>query len=123
MPVRQPDPAAIGRVAALLEAGDEVPRDELAEAARAITAELAARHPGHTIEVRLPPFAACQVGALGGEGPAHRRGTPPNVVEMTPATAIRLAAGQLTWAEALTSGQVQHSGAHAADVAAMLPLI
>jgi len=122
MPTRRPDPAAITAVAALLAAGDEVPRDDMAEATRAVAAVLAARHPGATIEVRVPPFAAVQVCALGGEGPTHRRGTPPNVVELAPATMIRLAVGSLTWDDAVTSGLVRHSGAHASDVAKMLPL-
>jgi len=120
MAKRRPDFGSIARVAALLRDGADVPRDDLAEAARAVTATLGERHPGQSIEVRVPPFAAVQVSA--GEGPAHRRGTPPNVVELDAQAAVRLAAGALTWRDAVAAGLVRHSGAHAADVAAMLPL-
>jgi len=119
---RTPDQAAIARVAALLATGGAVTREDLAEAARAVVAALAAAHPGHTIEVRVPPFAAAQVGSKDGEGPAHRRGTPPNVVELAPETAISLAVGDLSWDGAAAAGLIRYSGAHAADVASMLPL-
>jgi len=120
--IRTPDPAAIARVATQLAAGKTPGRDDMAEAARAIVSALAAIHPGHTIEVRIPPFAAAQVGALDGEGPAHRRGTPPNVVELAPETAVSLAVGDLSWDDAVSTGLIRYSGAHAADVASMLPL-
>jgi len=119
---RHLDPAAIDRVAGQLRAGIGAGRSDLAEAARGVTAALAARHPGHTIEVRVPPFAAVQVGTIAGDGPAHHRGTPPNVVEMSAETLVRLAAGDMAWADAVAAGLVRHSGAHAADVATMLPL-
>ena len=112
----------IDRVAALLAAGEPAPRDDLATAARSIAAELAARHPGKSIEVRIPPFAAVQVGAAGGDGPTHRRGTPPNVVELAPETAVSLATGSMKWDDAVAHALVRYSGAHAGDVAAMLPL-
>jgi len=113
---------SIETVAELLAQGLPVGRDDLAGAARAVVAALAAAHPGHTIEVRVPPFAAAQVGALDGSGPSHHRGTPPNVVELSPETAVKLAAGALKWDDAVKSGLVRYSGAHAADVAQMLPL-
>ena len=121
MPSSAPDADAIRRVAALLDAKDAVSRDDLAVAARAVTATLKARHPGRTIEVRVPPFAAVQVGASHG-GPEHRRGTPPNVVEMDAATIVRLATGALAWDYAVAQGLIRHSGAHATDVRSMLPL-
>jgi len=113
---------SIEHVASLLADGVPVSRDDLAEAARAVVAALAAAHPGHTIEVRVPPFAAAQVGALDGTGPSHHRGTPPNVVEFSPETAVRLAVGAVTWDDAVKAGLVRYSGAHAVDVASMLPL-
>jgi len=119
---RLPDSAAIARVASHLAAGETVARDDMAGAARAVVSALAAAHPGHTIEVRVPPFAAAQVSALDGEGPAHRRGTPPNVVELAPETAVLLAVGDLLWDDAVSAGLIRYSGAHAADVASMLPL-
>jgi len=113
---------SIETVAELLALGRPVARDDMAQAARAVVAALAAAHPGHTIEVRVPPFAAAQVGALDGSGPSHHRGTPPNVVEFAPETAVRLAVGALTWDDAVKQGLVRYSGAHAGDVAQMFPL-
>ena len=83
---------------------------------RAFCARLGQRHPGGSIEVRIPPWAAVQVGF--GDGPTHRRGTPPNVVEMSPETLIALATGALCWGEA----EIQTSGSHAEQVAAAFPL-
>ncbi|MCL2490998.1 MAG: sterol carrier family protein [Propionibacteriaceae bacterium] len=114
---------AIGRVEAALSNGAPVSRDDLAAAARAVVAALAAANPGNTIEVRVPPFAAGQVGALDGAGPTHRRGTPPNVVELAPETAVRLATGALSWEDAVQASLVRFSGAHASDVGQMLPLL
>jgi len=116
------DPAIITDLAARLTAGAEIPLDEIAQAARAVTGLMAQRYPGATIEVRVPPVAAVQVGAIDG-GSSHRRGTPPNVVELAPLTMIELAAGLKTWDEAVEAGLIRYSGAHARDVAAMLPLI
>jgi len=113
---------SIEAVAAALTEGSPLARDDLAGAARAVVTALAAAHPGHTIEVRVPPFAAAQVGALDGTGPSHHRGTPPNVVEFSPETAVRLAVGATTWDDAVKAGLVRYSGAHAVDVAQMLPL-
>ena len=42
--------------------------------------------PGRSVEIRIPPYAAIQCV----EGVNHRRGTPPNVVEMAPETLIVL---------------------------------
>ena len=62
---------------------------------RTLAAMLAARHPGRSVEVRIPPYAAVQCG-IGDPGPTHTRGTPPNVVETSPLTFLRLATGRLT---------------------------
>ncbi len=78
---------------------------------------LAQEHPGHTVEIRVPPFAAVQ--AI--EGPRHTRGTPPNVVEMDAATWLDLVAGRSSWDEALGSGRVSASGLRA-DLRGLLPL-
>lgn len=119
---RAPDLAAIAEVGALLSSGCEVSRQRLALAARAVVAALASRHPGSSIEIRVPPYAAAQVGAVDGQGPNHHRGTPPNVVELAPSTIIQLAVGSLTWDDAVAAGLVSYSGAHAGEVALMLPL-
>jgi hypothetical protein len=78
---------------------------------------LAARAPGRSLELRVPPYAAVQCV----EGPRHTRGTPPNVVETDPLTWVRLAAGRLGWPDALTSGLVRASGERA-DLSGWLPL-
>lgn len=79
--------------------------------------EFAERHPGGAVEIRIPPFGAVQ--CMG--GPRHTRGTPPNVIEMDWATWIRLAVGQVAWADALASGKATASGSRA-DLSAVLPL-
>jgi len=94
-----------------------VPRPVLAAAVRFTLEELAARAPGPTTEVRVPPFAAVQCLA----GPRHTRGTPPNVVETDPQTWLDLVCGRLTWAEAARDGRVRASGQRA-DLSEVLPL-
>ncbi len=78
---------------------------------------LAQRNPGHTVEIRVPPYAAVQAVA----GPRHTRGTPPNVVEMTSDTWLALADGTLDWTTAVGSGRVHASGLRA-DLSGYLPL-
>jgi hypothetical protein len=96
-------------------------RGALARASRALAAVLAERHPGRSVEVRIPPFAAVQC-ALGDPGPRHTRGTPPNVVETDAVTFLRLAVGRTPWAQALASGKVAASGLRA-DLTPALPLL
>ncbi len=79
--------------------------------------ELAAAHPGHAVEVRVPPFAAVQCM----EGVKHRRGTPPNVVETDAATWLALATGALPWADAVAAARVAASGDRS-DLSSVLPL-
>jgi hypothetical protein len=78
---------------------------------------LAERAPGHTVEVRVPPYAVVQFLP----GPRHTRGTPPNVVETDGATWLALATGHLEWAAAVAAGRVRASGQRA-DLSAYLPL-
>jgi hypothetical protein len=78
---------------------------------------LADRNPGHSVEVRVPPFAAVQVI----EGPRHTRGTPANVVETEPATWVLIATGRLPYADAVAAGLVKASGLRA-DLGPYLPL-
>jgi len=96
-------------------------RGARARSMRALTAVLAARHPGRSVEVRVPPDAAVQC-AIGDPGPRHTRGTPPNVVETDPVTFLRLAAGVETWDAALAAGRVSASGLRA-DLSSVLPLL
>ncbi|MEU7840537.1 sterol carrier family protein [Micromonospora sp. NPDC049114] len=106
-------------VAALsaLDEGRTPERPVLREAVRSLLAVLAERAPGRSVEVRVPPYGAVQCVP----GPRHTRGNPPNVVEMSPQTWLELAAGRITWAEAVTDGRVQVSGIRA-DLSAYLPL-
>ena len=73
--------------------------------------------PGHSVEVRVPPYAAVQVV----EGVRHRRGTPPALVECDARTWLLLAAGRLTWDDAIASGVLRASGERS-DLSAHLPL-
>lgn len=78
-------------------------------------AVLAERAPGHSVEVRVPPYAAVQCIP----GVRHTRGTPPAVIETDAATWLALATGELAWAEA--GDRVRASGERT-DLSAYLPL-
>ncbi|AWB90180.1 sterol carrier family protein [Salinibacterium hongtaonis] len=92
-------------------------RETIATATRYLLQVLTDAAPGPTVEVRVPPFGAVQCV----EGPTHTRGTPPNVIEMAPATWIALATGGVSWADALADARVSASGTRA-DLSALLPL-
>lgn len=106
--------AALAAVRAASGAPD---RTELATSVRYLLQLLAEKAPGHSVEVRVPPFGAVQVV----EGPRHTRGTPPNVVETDAATWIALALGEEQWPDAATAGRIRASGIRA-DVSHLLPL-
>lgn len=91
----------------------------LADATRRTARALAAEAPGHSVELRIPPFVAVQCI----DGPRHTRGTPPNVVEMKPQTWLLLATGLLAFDTAVNSGLVDVSGSRAAEVARYLPVV
>jgi uncharacterized protein (TIGR03083 family) len=93
-------------------------RQALGQACRMLAGVLAERAPGHTVEVRVPPFAAVQCV----EGPRHTRGTPANVVEVDPALWVMLATGRTTWAAALSTGKLTASGERS-DISAYLPVL
>ena len=97
--------------------GEQPPRAVLGTAVKTSARWLAQHVPGRSVEVRVPPFVAVQCIP----GPRHTRGTPPNVVETDAATWLRLATGQITWAEAVAEGRVSASG-NRADLAQHLPL-
>lgn len=111
---RKPDLTPLLLAAADL--GDPLDRTLMAAACRAACALLGERHPGASIEVRVPPFAAVQIGF--DSGPRHTRGTPPNVVEMTPEVFLALATGAVAWDDA----RMLSSGVHAAETARAFPL-
>ena len=92
-------------------------RPQLATAVRYLLQVLADAHPGHTVEVRVPPFGAVQCV----EGPRHTRGTPANVVEMDAATWVTLATGGFSWSDALAEARVHASGSRA-DLSTLVPL-
>jgi hypothetical protein len=88
-------------------ASSTVPAKDLERAAvKEVLAKVSAKAPGKSVELRIPPYAAVQVVA----GPNHRRGTPSAVVEMNAATLLLMAAGKLTWDEAVRNGTVIASG-------------
>lgn len=92
-----------------------------AEAVRALAGVLAERHPGRSIELRVPPVAALQIAARS-EASVHTRGTPPNVVEMNPGTFLALATARQSWTRAAAAGDLRYSGAHAAEAAQAFPI-
>ena len=91
----------------------------LTTAVRFLLEDLAVRIPGNSVEVRVPLFGAVQCVP----GPDHRRGTPPNVVEMSAQTWLALALGELTVEQALADGKLLASGTRALEFAAVLPLV
>nr|WP_222132354.1 sterol carrier family protein [Pseudonocardia sp. C8] len=98
--------------------GPEPDRATRKAAVKESLAELARRAPGHSVEVRVPPFGAVQCI----EGPRHTRGTPPNVVETDTRTWLALARGVTRWDDAVADGSLRVSGARAGEVAAELPV-
>lgn len=91
----------------------------LAAAVRGTARQLAQDAPGRTVEVRVPPFVAVQCI----DGPAHTRGTPPNVFETDPLTWLQLATGELLIDAALADGRAHASGLRVSEVGRWLPVI
>lgn len=118
----------VTRLAELVVHGDDLARatgttvhldrQALAATVRLLADALAAKAPGASVEVRVPPFAVVQAV----EGPRHTRGTPPNVVEAHPLTWLRLATGRLTWTEALDSTHLTASGDRS-NLDSLLPIL
>jgi len=115
--LRPADPAGVSAALARVAAGDPDPADW-----RLLTkhflALLEQRAPGHSVEVRVPPYAAVQVVP----GVRHTRGTPPAVVEMDATAWVAMATGGLDWHDAVASGRVVASGERA-DLSPWLPLV
>ena len=65
--------------------------------------------PGNSVELRIPPYAAIQCVS----GAVHRRGTPPNVVEMSGQTLIELVGNPTYWDEFCHKGRISASGTNA----------
>ena len=108
----------------LLDDGPAPVRPGHAAVARAVRLSarmLAQEAPGHSVELRVPPFVAVQCV----DGPRHTRGTPPNVVETDPETWLRLALGLLGFEEARQAGGgvMEVSGTRAGELAKHLPVV
>ena len=91
---------------------------ETAMAVRYLLQRIEDQHPGHSIELRIPPYGAIQCIA----GLNHRRGTPPNVVEIAPENFIRICLGELDWRQAEQKGLLSVSGALAKELTDIFPL-
>lgn len=90
----------------------------IATAVRYLLEELTFLRPGNAVEVRVPPYGAVQCI----EGLTHRRGTPPNVVEIAPEEFMRLALGEISWEASKSAGKILASGTRA-DLSELLPLV
>lgn len=119
MPPRRRTPVTQGReaLARWRTSPDEADRATTATAVRYTLEELEQRHPGRSLEVRVPPYGAVQCV----EGPVHTRGTPPSTVETDASTWLRVVTGALTWDEAVASGAVRASGQRS-SIGSLLPL-
>ena len=62
--------------------------------------------PGKSVELRVPPYGVIQCVAGGN----HRRGTPPNTVEMSGQILIKLINEPSLWISLCESGEVMASG-------------
>ena len=62
--------------------------------------------PGNKVELRIPGYGAIQCVAGGN----HRRGTPPNTVEMSGPTLVKLINQPALWAELVAAGLISASG-------------
>ncbi len=62
--------------------------------------------PGRSVELRIPPYAAIQCV----EGGNHRRGTPPNVVEMDAQTLLKISKSPQAWSQLCLEGKISASG-------------
>lgn len=92
-------------------------RADLRAATKHLLALLVQKAPGHSVEVRVPPYVAAQCIP----GARHTRGTPPAVVELEPRTWIALALGTEDWGTAVREGRVAASGERS-DLSAYLPV-
>ena len=98
-------------------AGTKPDREIERSAVKSILNNLTAKAPGHAVELRIPPYSAIQLI----EGPRHRRGTPGAVVETSASMLIWLATGELTWAQAVTTGTLIASGERS-DLSHLFPI-
>lgn len=74
--------------------------------------------PGRSVELRVPPYGAIQCI----EGLNHRRGTPPNIVEISCDVFLSLALGKSNWQEEIENGKLIASGELAGELSKVFPL-
>lgn len=119
MPRRRTDPV-VGAAALQAWMADPAALDRptMATAVRYTLEELSLQAPGRSVEVRVPPYGAVQVIS----GTTHRRGTPPNVVELKADSWLALVVGDISWSNAEQDGRLSASGGRA-DLSAYLPLV
>jgi hypothetical protein len=79
---------------------------EIKNQVKLILKEIEELAPGRSVELRIPPYAAIQCV----EGGNHRRGTPPNVVEMNGQTLITLSKSPDLWDQLCSEGAISASG-------------
>jgi hypothetical protein len=111
-------PVELADLLARLDAADPAGKDDIRAAVKHFLAVLAHRHPGKSVEVRVPPYAAVQCI----QGARHTRGTPPAVVEVDADTWLALARGLTTFGDAVERGSVRASGERS-DLTDQLPLV
>ena len=107
----EPAPVEVSQAFAAL------PRSVRATFVRFTLEELATLAPGNSVEVRVPPLGVTQCVA----GPRHTRGTPPSVVETSPAVWAALVLGTCSWEQAVAAGVLDASGERS-DLSTLLPL-
>lgn len=120
MPIRRIKPIdGIAAVRAVLaDSAKRVNSDtDFKSAVRYLLEELSFLRPGKSVEVRVPPLGAVQCI----EGLTHKRGTPPNTVELASADWFALAVGEVTWESLVSSGRILASGTRS-DISEVFPI-
>lgn len=120
MPIRRIKPIdGIAAVRVILsDSSKRVNSDEdFKTAVRYLLEELSFLRPGRSVEVRVPPLGAVQCI----EGLAHKRGTPPNTVELNASDWFALAIGEATWDSLVASGRILASGTRS-DISEVFPI-
>ena len=79
---------------------------------------LGEKSPGNAVEVRIPPYGSIRCI----DDPFHTGDREPDLIETDAATWLRLATGDLRWADARARGLVRTSGDHA-DLTGHLPVL
>ena len=79
---------------------------EIAIEVKKIIVLIKSNAPGKSVELRIPLYGVIQCVAGGN----HRRGTPPNTVEMSGQTLIQLMNQPTLWVQFCQSAQIQASG-------------